>query len=267
MTAPNQWETFYDRHAPYYDRGAFTRHTEAEVEFLLSVLKLPPGARVLDVGCGTGRHAIELARRGYRITGVDLSAGMLLQAIGKARAAGVDVEWVHADARTFAVREPMDAVLCLCGSAFAMPGLDDDPAEHDAAVLRAIGAALKPGAPLVLTTPNGYRRIREVSDEEVAAGAFDPLTMVQVRDDEFSVGGAEGRMRYKERLYILPELVALLAGHGLAVEHAWGGSAGRWGRRPLEMDEIEVMVVARRVTRQGVRPARIQTTTSSLYSP
>ena len=64
MTAPNQWQAFYDRHAPHYDRGVFTHHTVDEVDFLLDVLALPVGARILDVGCGTGRHAIELAGRG-----------------------------------------------------------------------------------------------------------------------------------------------------------------------------------------------------------
>jgi cyclopropane fatty-acyl-phospholipid synthase-like methyltransferase len=71
MSPENQWEAFYNRHAPYYDRGAFTTHTVAEVEFLLDVLTLEPGSRVLDLGCGTGRHAIELASRGFRVTGVD----------------------------------------------------------------------------------------------------------------------------------------------------------------------------------------------------
>lgn len=249
MTTPNQWEAFYDRHAPYYDRGAFTHHTVAEVQFLLDVLGLPPGAHILDLGCGTGRHAIELARRGYSVTGVDLSSGMLLQAVAKARAAEVTVEWVHGDAVSYVAREPVDAVVCLCGSAFTMSDLSADPAEHDAAILRGIAASLKPGAQLVLTTPNGYRRIREVTDEEIASGLFDPATMTQVREDEFTIGGAAGRMRYKERLYILPELIGLLAEHGLVVEHAWGGTAGRWGRRPLEMDEIEMMVVARRARR------------------
>ena len=127
-----------------------------------------------------------------------------------------------------------------------MADLEADPAEHDGAVLRGIFGALKPAARLVLTTPNGYRRIREIAAEEVASGMFDPATMVQLRTDEFAVGGAAGPMRYKERLYILPELIALLSEHGLEVEHAWGGTAGRWGRRPLELDEIEMMVVARR---------------------
>ena len=246
LTTRNQWLDFYDRHAPYYDRGAFTRHTVAEVDFLVEILALPAGARILDVGCGTGRHAIEFAQRGFRVTGIDISSRMLMQAIAKARAVKVEVEWVHSDAVSYTAKEPFDAVLCLCGSALTVVDLEANSDDHDAAVLRGITASLKPGAPFVLTTPNGYRRVRELTDSEIASGHFDPATMTQLRDDDFAVRGAEGRMRYKERLYILPELIALLAGHGLVVEHAWGGTAGRWARRPLELDEVEVMVVARR---------------------
>ncbi|MGH2633682.1 MAG: class I SAM-dependent methyltransferase, partial [Tepidiformaceae bacterium] len=155
-------------------------------------------------------------------------------------------EWVHADATSYIARKPVDAVLCLCGSAFTMADLDADPVAHDRAILGNIRNSLRPGCAFVLTTPNGYRRIREVSDEDVATGSFDPETMVQVREDDFTVGGAKGRMRYKERLYTLPELIALLEATGFEVEHAWGGTAGRWARRPLELDEIEMMVVAHR---------------------
>jgi len=240
----NQWEAFYDRHAPYYDRGAFTHHTATEVDFLLEVTGLAPGARVVDVGCGTGRHSIELAARGFNVTGVDLSSGMLREARRKAAAANVHVDWVHADATRYVAAHPFDAAFCLCGSALTTVAMDADPAAHDHAILANIRNSLVPGAPLVLTTLNGYRRIREVSDEDVVAGSFDPATMVQVRDEVFGIGGFEGPMRYKERLYTPPELIALLTAHGFAVAHCWGGTAGRWGRRPLELDEIEVMVVA-----------------------
>jgi SAM-dependent methyltransferase len=168
---------------------------------------------------------------------------MLEQARLKAAEQGVEVRWVHADATAYVAAAPYDAVLCLCGSAFTMPDLDADADAHDRAILANIAASLVPGGTFVLTTPNGYRRIREL---EPGDKGFDPATMTQVRVDDFTVRGAQGPMRYKERLYILPELIALLERSGFEVEHTWGGTAGRWGRRPLELDEIEVMVVSRR---------------------
>ena len=77
MTRRNEWEEFFDGHAPVYMDNSFTKNTVEEAEFVLEELGLPAGGRILDVGCGTGRHAVELARRGYRVTGVDISSGML----------------------------------------------------------------------------------------------------------------------------------------------------------------------------------------------
>ena len=80
MTGKADWEKFFDGHAPVYMDNCFTKNTVNEVDFLVEELRLKPGATILDVGCGTGRHAIELARRGYMVTGVDLSSGMLAEA-------------------------------------------------------------------------------------------------------------------------------------------------------------------------------------------
>lgn len=71
------WEEFFDGFAPRYEAEPWVKNTLAEVDFLVEALAIAPGQRVLDMGCGTGRHAIELARRGFSVTGVDISAGML----------------------------------------------------------------------------------------------------------------------------------------------------------------------------------------------
>lgn len=85
----DNWENFFDGHAPEYMENIFTKNTLAQVDFLIEELDLTPGQFILDVGCGTGRHAVELAKRGFDVTGVDLSAGMLAQARQAADAAGV----------------------------------------------------------------------------------------------------------------------------------------------------------------------------------
>ncbi len=77
MTDKSVWETFFDAHAEIYDENVFTKNTVNEVDFLLEELGLAPGGSVLDVGCGTGRHSIELAKRGYSVTGLDISSEML----------------------------------------------------------------------------------------------------------------------------------------------------------------------------------------------
>ncbi len=93
----------FDAHAPIYDENIFTKNTIQEVDFLLEEFQLAPGSSILDMGCGTGRHSIELAKRGYLITGVDLSSQMLGRAAAAAREAKVKVEWIHSDATTFSL--------------------------------------------------------------------------------------------------------------------------------------------------------------------
>lgn len=87
MIRKNEWEEFFDGHAPVYMDNSFTKNTMKEVDFILDELNLPPGCCILDMGCGTGRHSIELARRGYQVIGVDISSGMLTEAKKAAREA------------------------------------------------------------------------------------------------------------------------------------------------------------------------------------
>lgn len=248
MSKPNQWQTFFDSHAPHYMQNVFTKNTVAEVDFVLEELGLPPGSRILDMGCGTGRHSVELARRGYRMTGVDLSAGMLAQARQAATAAGVEVEWVQSDATQFQATSQYDGAICLCEGAFGLLGLDDDPVEHSLAILRNISQALKPGAGFVLTTLNGMAVIRKMTQADVAAGHFDPATMTTVEAEEWDFPEGKRMVHMRERRFVPTEIILMGRMEGLEVRHIWGGTAGRWGRRPIDLDEIEFMVVARKQT-------------------
>ncbi|TDF94076.1 class I SAM-dependent methyltransferase [Paenibacillus piri] len=237
MSDGHLWERFFNEHAPNYMENRFTRNTVAEVDFLIKEMPLAAGCSVLDIGCGTGRHAVELAARDRSVTGLDLSEGMLNEARKAARQSGVSVEWVHGDAAAFSMPQPFDAAICLCEGAFGLFTMEDIPDEKSMAILGNIRDALKPGAPFLMTTLNGYRTIRKVNQSDVASGRFDPVTMTELVDDE-SI-----RQQYKERRYTPPELALMLRFCGFGVDHIWGGTAGSWGRRDVALDEVEFMVL------------------------
>lgn len=243
---PSPWQAFFDAHAPHYDANPFTQHTKAEVDFLLGLFALPRGAAVLDVGCGTGRHALELARRGYQVTGIDLSDGMLAVARAKAAVEGLDVRFVQADGTTFRTDDRFDAAICLCEGGPTLIGATDDAEAHDLAIFQSTANALKSGAPFLLTTLNGYATIRQMQDAIVHEGRFDPATMRSSYEDEWDLPEGTRVVRIHERLFIPPEVVRLLREAGFRTDAVFGGTAGHWAQRPVSLDEIEAMYVCRK---------------------
>ena len=244
MSNTTTWERFFDAHAPIYDQNVFTKNTVKEVDFLIEELALPPGASVLDVGCGIGRHSMELAKRGYAVTGLDLSAGMLAQAAEASTAAGLNVEWIQADATRFSLPKRYDAAICLCEGAFGLLAQGDDPIEQPMAILGNISRSLKPQAKVLLTVLNAARMFRAYQTSDVAEGRFDPATLVE----SSSHAPREGlpAIPVRERAFVATELVLLSRLAGLSVLNVWGGTAGNWGRRALDLDEFEIMLVARK---------------------
>ncbi len=240
------WREFFDSYAPQYMNEVFTADSVREAAFLVELLALTPGASVLDIGCGAGRHAVELARCGLAVTGMDISSGMLREARRAAGEAGVRLDLVEADATRFDLGRDFDAAVCLCEGSFGLLGDDDDPLTHDAAVLRCAFAALRPGAPFVLTALNGLRMIRDATPEQVELGAFDPTTITQCHEMEWQAEDGLHSLPLREQGYVPSELALLCRTAGFEVEHVWGGTAGDWGRRPVALDEMEIMVVMRR---------------------
>src|SRR5439155_1007169 len=101
MAEPNSdwWRTWFGpRYLALYDE-TLTERTPAEIDRLEALLQLRPPRRILDLPCGQGRHAIELARRGYEVTGMDISPYLIEIARQRARAADVQVRWLTGDMR------------------------------------------------------------------------------------------------------------------------------------------------------------------------
>ena len=242
MSETTPWERFFDAHAPIYDDNVFTKNTVREVDFVIEELLVPPGGAILDVGCGTGRHAVELAKRGYAVTGLDLSSNMLSRAADRAKAEDVRVEWVRANATRFTFPGRYDAAICLCEGAFGLLGHADDPIDQPLSILCNISRSLKPQAKAVFTVLNGAAMLRRYQDKDVAEGRFDPLTMVE--SSEHPPREGMPAIAVRERAFVPTELVLLCRLAGMSVLNVWGGTAGNWARRPLDLDEIEIMLVA-----------------------
>jgi len=239
----NPWQQFFDRYAPRYDDEVFTKNTEAEVDFIIDHTNTPAGGAILDLGCGTGRHSVPLALRGFRVTAVDISEGMLEVARQRAQAAEVDVEFVRSDAAEFVRAESFDTAICLCEGAFCLLSEGDEALQRDDLILRNIAASLRPGGVVILNALSALRTIREATEESVKNGQFDPMTMTVRSDVRDLLPSAPEFGEMRERSYTAPELRRMSADAGLKVDGVYGGTAGNWGLRPVTLDEYELMLI------------------------
>lgn len=245
------YETLFTNFARTYDQESFTQGTVGEVDFLERELGADRAKRILDIACGTGRHAIELARRGYRVTGFDLSEGQLHRAREKATAAGVEVEFLRRDATEPHFREEFEAALMLCEGAF--PLMETDEKNH--AILRHAAAALRPGGKLIMTTLNAlFPLFHSVKDflnaveSATAAGelTFDLMTFREHAELTFTDdAGQSSTIKTNERYYTPPELRWLLNTAGFAKVDIFGCHLGQFSRdHVLTPEDFEMLVVA-----------------------
>lgn len=231
------FSTLAERLGEAYLRYGFTKHSAREVEFLIELLDLPPGRRVLDVGCGPGRHAVLLAKAGYEVTGVDVSRRFLDIAADAAREAAVKAAFFEVDARQMPFDDEFDAVISICQGAFGLMGKDDS------LVLRRMMEAAAPGAPVVVTAFSAYFTIAHPPER----GSFDPdAGIVHERSEIKDPQGAEETMDMWTSVYTPRELRLLALGVGLVPEAIWSVEPGNFARRPPELDRPEFLLVARK---------------------
>ena len=246
MNNINGWRRFFNNYAPKYHEESFTHNTIKEVDFLEEEFQLEKGAKILDVGCGTGRHAVELAKRGYNVTGLDISEKMLELAEEKCRKEDVNVNFIHADATDFNLEEKFDAAICLCEGAFGLLSIEEDPFDRDKKILKNINNVIKRNAKFILTALNGLKKIREYDDEDVKTGKFDPLSIVETFPISDILENPPEDIMLKEKGFLATELKLMLNNTGFKVKNIWGGTAGSWNRETLKMDEFELMIVSKK---------------------
>ena len=146
-----EFEGVFDEDYLYFYEGFLAERTPEEVERILELLELEPGAEILDCPCGHGRISNALAERGFRVTGLDTTELFLERAREDAAARGVEVEYVHGDMRELPWRERFDGLV----NWFTSFGYFSD--EENKAVLRGFRDALRHGGRLVLETQNVSR--------------------------------------------------------------------------------------------------------------
>lgn len=235
MPRDHWFEELADHMGEAYDRYAHTKGTVQEVDHVVAALELRQGERVLDVGCGTGRHAHELARRGIEVHGIDISQRF----IDLARAAGSSLAtFERADARSLVFDSEFDAVICLCQGAFGMMTADGE----DAAVVTGMARALRPGGRLALSAFNAYFAVKYHDD-----AAFDAASGVSHETTEIRSESGEPRsVDLWTGCYTPRELRLLLAGHGFRVESIASVEPGAYGVDPPSTESPEFLVIAQR---------------------
>ncbi len=121
-----QWyESLFDNYGKSYDNESFTQGTCGECDFLEQEIAFNRQARIVDIGCGTGRHAIEMTRRGYNVTGVDLSESQLAHARAKAAALKLSIPFLKQDARALPFEKEFDVAIMLCEGGFPLMETDE----------------------------------------------------------------------------------------------------------------------------------------------
>lgn len=241
VSGPDHWfEPVAEHLGSAYLRYSFTKGTDQEVGFLVDALRLEAGQRVLDVGCGPGRHAHALARLGIEVVGVDISQRFVDLASG---AAPPGASFQRTDARDLRFDAEFDAAISLCQGAFGLTGGPGAPLDGDGAVLDGMARALRPGGRLAVSAFSAYFMVRFLEDHDAfdaEAGVNHERTVVK---DE---AGGEAEVDLWTTCFTPRELRLLAAQAGLRVEGLWSVTPGAYRRAAPTTDSPELLLVASR---------------------
>jgi 2-polyprenyl-3-methyl-5-hydroxy-6-metoxy-1,4-benzoquinol methylase len=245
------YEELFQDYSDKYDREMFTAGTLGEVRFLEEEILHNRLSLILDIGCGTGRHSLELARRGYKVTGFDLSENMIKKATSTAKKEKLKIDFKIKDARNFNFRGKFDLAIMLCEGAF--PLMEED--EMNFSILKNAYSSLKPGGKFVFSTLNGlYPLFHSVKDfvnngtEQGMASenSFDLMTfrdysIYETEDDN----GKKVILKCNERYYVPSEISWLLKTLGFSRSEIFGCKLGAFSRKDkLTTEDFEMLVVA-----------------------
>lgn len=249
-----QWyESLFENYAQKYDKECFVQGTLGECDFIEQELNYDKNKRIIDVGCGTGRHSIELSKRGYRVTGIDLSESQLARAKEKAKQLNLKIDFQQYDARKLLFSGEFDTAIMLCEGAFPLMETD----EMNFEILKNVTRALKNPGKLIFTTLNGlfplYHFVEKFCESASGEGnaiyksnTFDLMTF---RDHNTTVleddSGDKKELKCNERYYVPSEITWILKTLGYKKIDIFGAKLGAYSRKDqLTTEDFEMLVIA-----------------------
>lgn len=244
---PPWWEAFFEETFLHLWPSSSTPDREpAEVAGLVSFLELPPEGRILDLACGYGRIAVPLARRGFQVTGLDLSEPLLADARERAAQAGVAVEWRRADIRDIPSEQSgqFDAVISIWNSF----GYFADDHENQRVLASAV-QALKPGGRLLIDVSNRDRvvstyRARDWEERDglvlLQDRSFDPVRGLNRTELNWHEDGQRRQVHFAVRLYTATELTRMVESAGLRPIAYYGD----WTGAELTRESRQIILIA-----------------------
>lgn len=231
-------EEHYENSALAYEKESFIQRTLGEVDFIEKEINYDKRSRILDVGCGTGRHSIELARRGYgNIVGVDLSGSMIERAKQLADNERLSINFFVEDACQLKYDSEFDLVIMLCEGAFSIVESD----EKDIQILRGIHRAMNPDAKLIITCGNALYQIVNSKGDKFNLSTFRESCKLESIDDNGNIRELDCNQRY----YVPSELRYIMTHIGFRVIDFYNSELGDYSRdNELTRDAFEMLIIA-----------------------
>ncbi len=251
-----QWyESLFENYARKYDKECFVQGTGGECDFIEQEINRDKSLMIIDIGCGTGRHAIELTKRGYNVTGIDLSESQLKRAREKAKEQGVEIPFQKQDARNLPFESEFDLAIMLCEGGFPLMETD----EMNFEILKNATKTLKAKGTFIFTTLNGlfplfhsvkdfYASVAKEGNAQYQDCSFDLMTFrdhnTHIFEDDL---GNKKELSCNERYYVPSEITWLLKTLGYAKIDIFGAKLGAYSRNDtLTTDDFEMLVIAQK---------------------
>ena len=179
-----QWYvSLFEDYGQTYDSESFTQGTIGECDFIEHELDYNKSLKILDVGCGTGRHSIELTKRGYKITGIDLSESMLQKAREKAKSFKLNIEFQKHDARNLPFDKDYDAAIMLCEGGFPLMETD----EMNFEILKNVSKSLKDKGRFIFTAKKMGAQTEEANINAGVAAAMQIVDYFKTGNEKFRI--------------------------------------------------------------------------------